>query len=145
MLTYMNDTYLKPTTYNFTTGVPLANSGVLNDVTPTQNYGTNLAVDFMNYNPDCSRTSYLLQYIRAYYTPRACYNHGGPLTDAQAQANVLAANSSTIGAVINDETSATVTAKGVYLGKVSDFVSYFVANKYLTANYSTTAVCNTAY
>ena len=104
----------------------------------------------MNYNPDCSRTSYLLQYMRAYYTPRACYNHGGPLTDAQAQANVLAANASIIGtgyeyAVINDETSATVTAKGVYLGKVSDFVSYFVAKSYLTANYSTTAVCNTAY
>jgi hypothetical protein len=64
---------------------------------------------------------------------------------------VLAANASITDTngyeycVINDETNASVTAKGVYLGKVSEFVSYFVANKYLTANYSTTAVCNTAY
>ena len=47
--------------------------------------------------------------------------------------------------VINDETSATVTAKGMYLGKVSDFVSYFVANKYLTTNYSTTTANNALY
>ena len=33
---------------------------------------------------------------------------------------------------------ARVTAKGWYLGKVSDFGAYFVANKYLTTNYSTT-------
>ena len=32
-------------------------------------------------------------------------------------------------------------AKGsVYLSKVSNFVSYFVASKYLTTNYSTTAM-----
>ena len=48
--------------------------------------------------------------------------------------------------VINDETSATVSAKGnVYLGKVSDFVSYFVSNKVLTTNYSTTAANDLAY
>ena len=62
--------------------------------------------------------------MRAYYTPRAFYNYDGTLTDLQAQANVLAANASTRDThgyeycVINDETSATVTAKGnVYLVK----------------------------
>ena len=41
--------------------------------------------------------------------------------------------------VVSDEINASVTAKGVYLDKVSDFVSYFVTN------YRTAAVCNIAY
>jgi hypothetical protein len=150
MLTYMNDTYLKPTLYSFSTGDPLANSGMLNDLTPTPAAQINGTTNAMNFNPDLSTTTNLVQYLRAYYSPRPYIDNGVPLNDAQAQANVVAANASiaTTGyeyCVINDETSATVTAKGVYLGKVSDFVSYFVAKSYLTANYSTTAVCNTAY
>ena len=94
MLTYMNGTYLKETVYTYSTGVPLPRSGVVNDLTPTHAYDTNLAIDFQQYVPDLSKTSYLLQYLRAYYTPRACYNHGHPLTDFQAQGNVLAANAS---------------------------------------------------
>ena len=49
----------------------------------------------MTYVPDLSTTTYLLQYLRAYYTPRAFYNYGATLTDLQAQTNVLAANAST--------------------------------------------------
>ena len=88
--------------------------------------------------------------MRAYYTPRARYNHSHPLADLQAQANVLGANASFATneyayCMIYDETRAGVAARGnVYLGKVSDFVSYIVAKTYLTTNYSTTAVCDTA-
>ena len=122
-----------------------------NDLTPTAQAQIN-NYNVMNYVPDLSTTSYILQYLRAYYTPRPYYNQGAALTDLQAQTNVLAANASTTDThgyeycVINDETSATVTARGnVYLGKVSDFVSYFVANKVLTTNYSTTTTNNALY
>ena len=151
VLSCMNDTYLKETVYNFNTGVPLPRSGMVNDVTPTQAYDTNLAIDFQQYAPDLSKTSYLLEYLRAHYTPKACYNHGHPLDDLQAQANVLGANASiaTTGyeyCVVNDETSAGVAARGnVYLGKVSDFVTYIVANKYHITNYSTKAVNDLVY
>ena len=51
-------------------------------------------------------------------SPIACYNYGGTLTDLQVQSIVLAANAPTTNThgyehyLLNDETSATVTAKG---------------------------------
>ena len=44
---------------------------MVNDVTPTLAYDTTLAIDLQAYVPDLSKTSYLLQYLRAFYTPRA--------------------------------------------------------------------------
>ena len=72
MLTYMHDTYLKQTPCSQINGTTTA----------------------MNCSPDLSTTSYILQNMRAFYTPRACVDIGDLQGAAQVQANVLAANAS---------------------------------------------------
>ena len=73
-------------------------SGVKNDFTPTPTAQINNTMNTMIFSLDLSTTTHLLQYLRAYYTQRAYYEY----------------------CVMNDETSATVLAKGnLYLGKLS--------------------------
>ena len=81
--------------YDVATNAARAMSGVKNDLTPTTQAQINNTYNVMNYVPDLSTTTYLLQYFRAYYTPRPFYNQGPPLTYLQAQANMLAANAFT--------------------------------------------------
>ena len=66
---------------------------MVNDLTPTPAAQINV-MTAMNYNPDLSTNTYLVQYLRAYYSPRPYIDNGVPLNDAQAQANVVAANAS---------------------------------------------------
>ena len=91
----MQNTFLRETVYDVATNAPRAMSGVKNDLTPTTQAQINNTYNVMNYVPDLSTTTYLLQYLRAYYTPRTFYNYGGTLTDLQARASLLAANAST--------------------------------------------------
>ena len=119
----------------------------MNDLKTTPTSQINGTTTAMNYSPDLSTTTHTLQYMRAFYTPRASVDVGALQGAAQVQANASITDTNGYEyCVINDETSAGVTNRGgVYLGKVSDFVSYFVAKSFLTTSNSTTTTCEAAY
>ena len=79
--------------HEYTTNVPRARSGVVNDLTPTPTSKLNSGLmNVSNLNPDLSTTNNIQQYLRAFYTPRPYFVVGStPLADLKAQNNVLAA------------------------------------------------------